>query len=125
MSHLLLAIVVPLVLGLGILVWVLREPPAGARGKRDVPPATPSRVSISAIDALAESPGTLPKITWPFLLDEHSGDLSTDGRFELVQRLGVIADEWTTPILRQAVHEENDPRILDALVDALVAKRLQ
>lgn len=121
-----LAIGVFLVLGIGMLVWIMREPTVGPRGEREAALVTPSRVSASAIDVLADAPKSMQsKITWPYLLDEQSGELSADGRFELVQRLGVIADDWTTPILRQAVHEEEDPRILDALVDALVAKRLR
>jgi hypothetical protein len=115
-----------LVLAIGTLIWAMRGPTSIARVDSDTNLVTASRVSSSALDVLAEPPlGLAGQITWPALLDEPSTDLSPQRRYELVLRLGVIADDWTTPILRQAVHEEQDPRILDALVDALVAKKLR
>lgn len=121
----LLVIAGVLILAIGILVWAMRGPTAIARIDHDTAFVTPSRVSASALDVLAEMPQTLDLITWPSLLDEHNAGLSPERRYELVQRLGVIADDWTTPILRRAVHEEQDPLILDAVVDALVAKKLR
>jgi hypothetical protein len=121
-----LLIVAGLLVLIGIFFWLMRAPGGAAAGDYDASVVTPSRISASALEVLAEPPAVITgHITWPALLDEHNADLSVERRFELVQRLGVIADDWTTPILRQAVHEERDPRILDAVVDALVAKKLR
>jgi hypothetical protein len=62
-------------------------------------------------------------ITWPSLIDESISDLPLEERRALIARLVVVNDEWTLPILRRAVHEERDPQLLDAVVDALIAKR--
>jgi hypothetical protein len=126
MSYSLLTVAGLLILAIGILFWVMRAPAGAGAAERDASMVTPSRISASALEVLSEPPAMITgNITWPTLLDEHNPDLSVERRYELVQRLGVIADDWTTPILRQAVHEERDPRILDAVVDALVAKKLR
>jgi hypothetical protein len=128
MSFSVLIIVGLLILAIGFLVWAMRGSTATiTRVNHDTAFVTPSRISASALEVLSEPPpaAITGHITWPALLDEHDADLSVERRYELVQRLGVIADDWTTPILRQAVHEEQDPRILDAVVDALVAKKLR
>jgi hypothetical protein len=127
MSFSLLVVVGLLILAIGFLVWAMRGPSATiTRVDYDTAFVTPSRISASALEVLSAPPAVITgHITWPALLDEHHDDLSVERRYELVQRLGVIADDWTTPILRQAVHEESDPRILDAVVDALVAKKLR
>jgi hypothetical protein len=125
MAFSLLVIAGLLILAIG-LFWMMRAPSETVAADYDATVVTPSRISASALEVLAEPPAVITgHISWPALLDEHNADLSVERRYELVQRLGVIADDWTTPILRQAVHEERDPRILDAVVDALVAKKLR
>ncbi|HEY0798023.1 MAG TPA: hypothetical protein VGD50_02680 [Candidatus Baltobacteraceae bacterium] len=125
MSLTLVLVILLLIAVIAIMLWAMRGVTAADVVYDGV--VTPSRVSANARDVLNDPPRTvsLTMITWPYMLDEESGELSVEGRYDLVQRLGVIADDWTTPILRQAVHEESDPRILDAVVDALVSKKLQ
>ncbi len=62
-------------------------------------------------------------VTWPSLVDESFGELPYEERLALAKRLALVTDAWAVPILRQAVHEERDPALLDAIVDALIAQR--
>jgi hypothetical protein len=62
-------------------------------------------------------------INWPRMIDNAAFDLLFEERCAIVERLGVIGQDWGGPILRQALHEERDPRIIDLIADALQAKR--
>ena len=110
------------ILVVGVFIWALRSSSSQTAGP-EAAIVTPAHISASALGMRTELP-VAGSITWPSMLDDRSGELSLDERLALAQRLGVVSGDWTTPILRRAVHEESDPRMLDALVDALIAKRL-
>jgi len=76
--------------------------------------------------ALAERPPAPAKpAMWPCMLDMDAADLPLDDRLALVKRLGLIGDDWCAPILSRAMREESDPRMLDALAEALQASRYE
>jgi hypothetical protein len=91
------------------------------------PPVLPLHVAAPVPSAAQSDTAVLREarsaITWPALVDESFGELPYDERLALANRLAQVADAWAVPILRQAIHEEREPAMLDAIVDALIAQR--
>jgi hypothetical protein len=98
-----------------------QPPPIGAASAPVYVPA--SNGAAAGTQRPAADPLPRGKITWPSMIDESIGDLQLDERKALILRLAVVNDEWTLPILRRAVQEEDDAQLLDAIVDALIARR--
>lgn len=58
-------------------------------------------------------------VTWPCLVDESLSDAGPDLRLDLVERLSIIGQPWCVEILKQALVQENDASVKDAVGAAL------
>ncbi len=52
---------------------------------------------------------------WPKLVDESLAQSDKQLRLDMIERLGIVGNEWSQNILEQARHEERDPEVLSAI----------
>ncbi|MEO6912447.1 MAG: hypothetical protein ABI182_00325 [Candidatus Baltobacteraceae bacterium] len=57
-------------------------------------------------------------ITWTRLLDDTASTYDLRTRIEMIERLGIVAQEWCRPILAQAALEEHDRAATAAIAAA-------
>ncbi|MDQ2681004.1 MAG: hypothetical protein M3Y21_08295 [Candidatus Eremiobacteraeota bacterium] len=58
------------------------------------------------------------KITWPRLLDGDDADYDLAARIDMIERLGIVGEDWCDAILAQAALEEHDRDALAAIMCA-------
>lgn len=78
-----------------------------------------TRIVGGASAPIAAPPPPEPVIYWPLLLGTGQREFDRGMRLAIVEQLGVVEDDWRTPILLCAREQERDPEILAAVERAL------
>jgi hypothetical protein len=76
-------------------------------------------IGTSMLRSLRVHNGDRKGVTWPQLVDESLTSANSDLRLDLVERLGIIGQPWCDDILRQAVQQESDSKVREAILRAL------
>ena len=57
--------------------------------------------------------------SWPQLIDESLVSADRQLRLDMIERLSIIAQPWCEDVLRQAIEQEDDAAVRDAILVAV------